>query len=120
MAEHWTLTLRRGPKVTKERYGSLDEALDGLQRAVAAAAGERRAAARALVREIEPVAQVAVRAEIAGPQRLLASVRGGVDVRGDGSPEAFVGRLSRQVVQRRADESAVDALRRTLAERTAG
>jgi hypothetical protein len=36
-------------------------------------------------------------------------------VRGDGSSEAFVGRLHRQVVEQRDGESAYDALRRELA-----
>jgi hypothetical protein len=114
VAEHWTLRLRQGPKVTKRRFGSLEAALDGLAAAVDAAGPQRLPTARAFVREIEPVKQVALRAEIAGPQRFFASVNGGVDVRGDGSPEAFTGRVNRDVVERRDGESAVDALRRIL------
>jgi hypothetical protein len=52
------------------------------------------------------------RLDVAGPHRL----RAGLDVRGDGSTEAWTGQLRRQVVEPREGESAVDALRRTLAE----
>ena len=116
MAERWTLTVRRGSKVTKDRFASRDEALDALERLIARGDVEPRGTARAFRREIEPVAQVALRAEIAGPQRMLAKVTGGVDVRGDGSAEAFVGKVNRRVVEQRRGEWPVDALRRALAE----
>jgi hypothetical protein len=61
------------------------------------------------VRDIEPVAQVALRGEVAGP-----GVRGGIDVRGDGSAEAFTGRWRRVLVERGAGETAHGALRRAL------
>ncbi len=114
MAERWTLRLRQGSKVTKRRFDSLEAALDGLQQAIDAARPPRLDTARAFAREVEPVKQVALRAEIAGPQRFFAKVNGGLDVRGDGSPEAFTGRVNRAAVEPRAGEGAVDALRRAL------
>ena len=69
----------------------------------------RRGRERGLVRDVEPVAQVALRAEVAG-----RGVRGGVDVRGDGSAEAFTGRWRRVLVEREPGETAHGALRRAL------
>jgi hypothetical protein len=106
----YKLTVRRRGNVARERFASLTDALAALQaRLDELAPNARRGPERALVREIDPVAQVAVRGEIAGRR-----VHGGVDVRGDGSMEAFTGRWRRAVVARRADESAYDALRRAL------
>jgi hypothetical protein len=63
-----------------------------------------------LIRRLEPVQIVVARLELSGP----GGIRAGVDVRGDGSSEAFTGRLRRRVLEQRNGESAYDALRRAL------
>ena len=106
----YKLTVRRRGATTRERFASLGEALAALEARVDdLAPGERRGRERGLARDVEPVAQVALRGEVAGP-----GLRGGIDVRGDGSAEAFTGRWRRVLVERQAGETAYDALRRAL------
>jgi hypothetical protein len=107
----YTLTVRRRGATARDRFATLGEALDALEAGLdGLSRPERRRAERGLGREYEPVQQVAVRGEIAGPGRL----RGGVDLRGDGSAEAYTGRWRRQLVERRPGETAYEALRRAL------
>ena len=103
----YVVTVRLGPKVERVRAGSLDEALGAAAERLEAA--PRRDAVRLRSREFAPVQQVAARAEISG-----RGVRAGVDIRGDGSAEAWTGRWRRQVVAQERGESAYDALRRVL------
>lgn len=108
----WLLKERIRGKVSRNRYESLDAACAEL----GARADEQARTANAepegggMMRRIDPAQQVVARLELAGPGRR----RGGVDVRGDGSSEAWTGRLRREVVEQQAGESAVEALRRTL------
>jgi hypothetical protein len=108
----YIVTVRRRGVTDRDRFATLGEALDGLEaRLDALSRPQRRRAERGLGRSYEPVQQVAVRGELAGPGRL----RAGIDLRGDGSAEAFTGRWRRERVERRAGETAYDALRRALA-----
>ena len=110
----YRLTVRNGPTVERERFDALSGALEALERRARALerAADARPAGGRLVRRFEPVQQVVARIELSGPGRL----RAGVDVRGDGSSEAFTGRVRRRLVEQRGGESAYDALRRALAE----
>ena len=111
----YRITVRNGAKVSRERTAHLETALAEIESRGREL--ERGAAARpvggALVRRFEPVQQVVGRIELTGPGRL----RAGVDVRGDGSSEAFTGRLRRTLVTQLDGEAPYDALRRELAVR---
>jgi hypothetical protein len=73
-----------------------------------------RRPAETRLRRYGPDEQVVARLELAGPERRLANTHAGVDVRGDGSTEAYVGRVRRRAVAREHDEDSVAALRRAL------
>ena len=115
MKERWDLTVRDGPKVEHSRHATLDEALSALEeRARALEPQAERDEVKFFKRRIAPVAQVAARLEIAGPGGWRPTVHGGVDLRGDGSAEAYTGRVRRTVVEQRSGESPAAALRRAL------
>ncbi len=112
------MTVRSGPKVDRERFDDLDAALDALEsRGRALQKTASRDAVDIKVRTFDPIQQVSARIELAGPERLLPKVRAGVDIRGDGSIEAYLGRVHRQLVDRRGNESAYKALRRAVKKR---
>ena len=117
----WRLEIRNGPAVEHSSHPTLEAALDALQRRLAELEPlARREPVKALSRTFEPVRQVAARAEISGPGRLLPAVRGGVDLRGDGSSEAYTGRWRRSLVELERGETPTQALRRELLARQAG
>jgi hypothetical protein len=111
----WTVVVRTGGRIARERHADVDEALTAVE---AAGRGFERAAPRTAVdvkiRRFEPADQVVARLEVRGPQRYLPDVRAGVDVRGDGRAEAWRGRVSRRPLEPREGESAYAALRREL------
>ncbi len=112
------MTVRSGPKVQRERFDDLDGALEALEahgRALAKTASRETVDVK--LRTFDPVQQVAARIELAGPERMMPSVRAGVDVRGDGSTEAYLGRVRRRLVEQRRSESSYKALRRALKKR---
>jgi hypothetical protein len=115
VAAPYQLKIRSGPRVERRRFEDRASALAAIEsraRELAAGANARRIDLK--VRQFDPVAQVVARLELAGPARL----RAGVDVRGDGSVEAYTGVLRRRVIEQRAGESACAALARVVDERS--
>ena len=96
----------------RRTYDTADEAFAELElNARAIANTDRRDAIKVAKRTYDPVVQVQARLELRGPGRWT----GGVDIRGDGSTEAYTGRLRRQLLEPARGESAYAALRRALA-----
>ena len=107
----WRLITRMGPRVERRTFAAADEAFAALEEQCRAIANtSRRDTVKALTRTYEPVAQVQARAELRGPR----GATGGVDVRGDGSVEAFTGRIRKRLVEPEGGESPYAALRRAL------
>ena len=112
MADPYTVTVRDGARVRREHRAGLDEALAAIEsegRGLEQGA-DGRPRGGTLFRRLDPVQIVIARLELSGPRGL----RAGVDVRGDGSSEAFTGRLRRRLLEQRDGGSAYDALRREL------
>jgi hypothetical protein len=112
VAEPYTLTIRAGGQVRREQCATLGDALATIEREgrELERSADGHAEGGTLIRRLEPVQIVVARLELSGPRRL----RAGLDVRADGSSEAFTGRLRRQVLEQRDGETAYDALRRSL------
>jgi len=111
----YRVVVRAGPRVEKASADTLDEALELLEdRCRELSRGPTRDPVRLYKRTIEPVQQVMARAEVSGPQRWRPALRGGLDLRGDGSAEAWTGRVRRMLVEQEPGESPYDALRRGL------
>jgi hypothetical protein len=111
MAAPWKLTVRAGSRVERERHATLAEAIDAARGHLGELRpGARRETTRAFLREIEPAEQVPARLELRGPGRRA----GGLDLRGDGTVAAWIGRISKRVVESESGEDAVAALTRAL------
>ncbi len=103
--------MRVDGRVEKRTFPDAGAALDALEEnARALANGSRWSAIKVARRTYDPVVQVQARVEVRGPR----GAAGGVDVRGDGSVEAYTGRFRRRLVEVERGESDYAALRRAL------
>ena len=108
----YAVRVRTRGKVELSRHDSLGDALEAVRAGVAGLERDGRVSpvGGGVLRRFDPVAQVVGRVELSGP----AGLRAGVDVRGDGSSEAFSGRVRRSLIAQRDGESAYDALARSV------
>ncbi len=108
--------VREGPRVSRARLASVEAALAYAHEAAEGISS--RASGRtvsALTRSYDPVEQVVGRVEVViSAGRLRGARRAGLDVRGDGSIEAFRGGVQRVVVEPGPGEGVFDALRHVL------
>lgn len=102
-------TIRIGPKVEHAEHDDVLSALLALRERLGDL-GATRKTTHVFRRELTPDAQVAARGQLRAP----GGVSAGVDVRGDGSAEAWTGRWRRQLVEQQGGEDAYAALGRVL------
>jgi len=109
----WTLKVRNGSLIERTRFAELNLALRALDRRLAELEPTaHREDVQFFKRKIAASRLVSVRFEISGPRRILPAFRGGIDLRGDGSTEAFTGRSRRTLIAQGKRETATQALRR--------
>ncbi len=116
----WTLTVRDGPHVAHKRFQTLAEAIVAMEHELdELAPNSKRRSVKVPGKSFDAARQVAIRAEVAGPGGFMAGApRGGVDMRGDGSTEAYTGRLRRKLVELQPGETPYAGLRRALGDAT--
>ena len=109
----WTLKVRDGPRIERTRFPDLDKALRALDRRLdELEPTAHREDVQLFKRTIDASRLVSARFEISGPGRIVPAFRGGIDLRGDGSAEAFTGRSRRTLIVQGKRESPTQALRR--------
>jgi hypothetical protein len=113
----WKLTVRSGPRVQRRVFGALPDALNALEvRAEELATEAPGRVVDTKIKRFEPAEQVVARLELAGPQRLVPSIRAGLDVRGDGSLQPYRGRVRREPIAAERGETPYAALARALSQ----
>ena len=91
----YKLTVRQGPRVTREKFEDLDAAVAALERRAKEIRSTGPLESRKLLREFEPAMQVAGRLEISTGGLLRRGHDAGIDVMGDGTLVAFAGGMRR-------------------------
>ena len=110
MASGYTLSIQQEGSSKTESFPTLDDALDALQAELnSAGPGARKETVKAFVRDFAPSELVAMRLEIRG-----RGVCGGIDLQGDGSQQAYTGRIRRKAIEPAPGSNAVTALRQAL------
>lgn len=115
MLAKYTLKVREGSRVTRSRYATAEELFAEVEQLADEISG--RAAGgpvTSMFRNYEAIELVHGRIEVSMATGGFRYRRGGIDVRRDGSIEAFVGRTSRTVVEPMPGETVPQALQREL------
>jgi hypothetical protein len=111
----WKVTVRHGPKVGREKFDTLDEALAHARGRVDDVRREGGLPTISAFRKHTPDQRVNARIEISGPG-LFRSPEGGIDVMGDGHAIAYTGAIRKETIEADSLDDALDRLKRELAE----
>jgi hypothetical protein len=109
----WKVTVRHGSKVGREKFATLDEAIDEARRQVDEVRREGGLPAISAFRDHTPDQRVHARIEISGPG-LIRHPEGGIDVMGDGHAIAYTGAIRKETIEADSLDQAFDRLRASL------
>jgi hypothetical protein len=110
----WKVTVRHGSNVGREKFGTLDEAIEEARSRVDEIRREDRLPPMSMLREFTPEEQVQARIEISGPG-LIRTPEGGIDVMGDGKAVAYTGAIRKKELDADSLDQAFERLRDSLA-----
>ena len=110
----WKVTVRDGSNVGREKFATLDEAIDEARRQVEKVRSEGGLPAISAFREHTPDQRVHARIEISGPG-LIRHPEGGIDVMGDGHAIAYTGAIRKEPLDAASLDEAIDRLQAALA-----
>jgi hypothetical protein len=110
----WRLTVRHGPRVSREAFDDLEDALDAMRDHAVAVATEGRLAPVQGLRPYEAEDRVAARIEISSGGRFRGR-KAGIDVMGDGALVPYRGVVRKERLEGRTPNAALDAVREALA-----
>jgi hypothetical protein len=109
----WKVTVRVGPKVGRERFDSLDDALGFARESADRVRREGRLGSVSAFREYTPGERVQARIELTGPG-FMNRASGGLDVMGDGTLLAYDGAVRKRPLDADSLDEAVEGLRAAL------
>jgi hypothetical protein len=109
------LTIRNGPRVERERFASLDEAIAALRRRAGEIRGEGSLEGVSMLRDFAPGEQVRARLELS-VGGFLRSREAGVDVMGDGRVVPHAGAIRRRELDSAGHRDPFDAVREALSQ----
>jgi hypothetical protein len=109
----WKVTVRHGSDVSREKFSTLDEAIEGARGWVDRVQREGRLPPVRSIRDFRPAQRVQARIEISGPG-LIRSPEGGIDVMGDGGAVIYTGAIRKETIEEDSLDGAFERLRDSL------
>jgi hypothetical protein len=110
----WKVTVRYGSSVGREKFDSLDEAIEEARRRVEEVRRDGGLPTISAFRTHTPDQRVEARIEISGPG-LIRSSEGGIDVMGDGHAVAYTGAIRKETIEAESLDDALERLGEALA-----
>jgi hypothetical protein len=109
----YRLTVRHGPKVQRESFDSLDEAIEAMEQRSREIQGEGPLEEFTALRDFGPGRRVHARIELS-TGGLLRGREVGIDVMGDGALVPYMGVIRKRRLEPPGGETAFDAVRDAL------